>query len=49
MEPYVFEHAPRFAAELFDFAASGRSMSAYDLATGIAGKLCSASCSICMS
>lgn len=35
--PYVFEHAARFAQELLSFAASGRSIAAHDLATGVAG------------
>ncbi len=29
--PYVFEHAPRFAAELFRFAAAGRSLAVDDM------------------
>ena len=38
-EPYVFEHAARFAQELLGFSASGRSVAAHDLATGMTGQL----------
>jgi hypothetical protein len=37
--PYVFEHAARFAQELLGFAASGRSIMAHDMATGMTGPL----------
>lgn len=38
VEPYIFENAGRFAEELVDFAVSGRSIAAHDLATGMTGK-----------
>jgi hypothetical protein len=37
VQPYVFEHAGRLGQELFDFAASGRSVAAHDLAMGMSG------------